>query len=148
MENTIRAGRAHFFLLSCVKIRILDCLGRILEATWVALAKFLDRLLKTPILGPKTAPRCAQNPQEKKTISRRNRETDPRRGTPSGLLGKADGVPLLGSVFGTFWAQFGCQVAPMLGHLAPFGYPISISSVVADSPFCGALDICIYIYIY
>ena len=43
-------------------------------------------------------------------MSRRSGETDTRRGTPSVLLGKAGGVPLLGLVFGTFLVPFCCKM--------------------------------------
>ena len=85
MENAIRARRVHFFLffwsksdlgLSWKHLRdILGCLGKIIGSSWAP---------KTPVLAPKTPPRWAQEPQQNKTMTRRSRETDPRRGTPSG----------------------------------------------------------------
>ena len=60
MENAIRARRAHFFLLFWWKSD--------LGLSWKHLRGIMGRLgPKTPILGPKTPPRWAQDPQENKT---------------------------------------------------------------------------------
>ena len=79
-------------------------MGRLGRIFWVVLAP------KTPSLGPKTPPRCAQDPQENKNKNRRNwssmLKSRPRAPKSPSRRPRADGVPLLGSVFGSFFIDF------------------------------------------
>ena len=93
--------------------RVLGRLRAILDASWCQHGSMLG-----PNMAPCWGPRRAQDPQEKKTMSRRSRETHPRRGTPSVLLGKArwGTPPGLG-----FWSIFGSMLLPSCSYVGAFG---------------------------